>query len=180
MSVERSVNCFTLGQKINTEEADYARVAAGRAAAPTSEICRSMRQGPSATWGLLAALLHSARPPFVSGLCKAKFDGGKAAEQAPSMRVPEKSFEPEATCPLDGVRIVDLSRLVSGVSLQLADFGADVFKIEDPKRGGPLRAFPTPPEECAARSHRWASTPLKSLARLVSTARHSTGWRVTA
>jgi hypothetical protein len=30
------------------------------------------------------------------------------------MRVPEKSFEPEARCPLDGVRVVDLSRLVSG------------------------------------------------------------------
>ncbi len=55
------------------------------------------------------------------------------------MGVPEKSFEPEATCPLDGVRVVDLSRLVSGnmVSLQLADFGAEVIKIEDPKRGDP-------------------------------------------
>jgi crotonobetainyl-CoA:carnitine CoA-transferase CaiB-like acyl-CoA transferase len=55
------------------------------------------------------------------------------------MRVPEKSFEPEATCPLDGVRVVDLSRLVSGnmVSLQLADFGAKVIKIVDPKRGDP-------------------------------------------
>ena len=61
------------------------------------------------------------------------------------MGVPEKSFEPEATCPLDGVRVVDLSRLVSGnmVSLQLADFGAEVIKIEDPKRGDPLRAWQT-------------------------------------
>ena len=49
------------------------------------------------------------------------------------MSVPEKSFEPEATCPLDGVRVIDMSRLVSGnmVSLQLADFGAEVVKIED-------------------------------------------------
>ncbi len=61
------------------------------------------------------------------------------------MRVPEKSFEPEGRCPLDGVRVVDLSRLVSGnmVSLQLADFGAEVIKIEDPKRGDPLRAWQT-------------------------------------
>ena len=61
------------------------------------------------------------------------------------MSVPEKSFEPEAACPLDGVRVVDLSRLVSGnmVSLQLADFGAEVIKIEDPKRGDPLRAWQT-------------------------------------
>src|ERR1700751_5397235 len=61
------------------------------------------------------------------------------------MSVPEKSFEPEAGCPLDGVRIVDMSRLVSGnmVSLQLADFGAEVIKIEDPRRGDPLRAWQT-------------------------------------
>ncbi len=62
-----------------------------------------------------------------------------------NMTVPEKSFEPMASCPLDGMRVVDLSRLVSGnmVSLQLADFGAEVIKIEDPKRGDPLRAWQT-------------------------------------
>src|SRR5712675_1559311 len=61
------------------------------------------------------------------------------------MSVPEKSFEPGAACPLDGVRVIDMSRLVSGnmVSLQLADFGAEVIKIEDPKRGDPLRAWQT-------------------------------------
>jgi crotonobetainyl-CoA:carnitine CoA-transferase CaiB-like acyl-CoA transferase len=61
------------------------------------------------------------------------------------MSVPEKSFEPDAACPLDGVRVVDMSRLVSGnmVSLQLADFGAEVIKIEDPRRGDPLRAWQT-------------------------------------
>ena len=61
------------------------------------------------------------------------------------MSVPEKSFEPGAACPLDGVRVIDMSRLVSGnmVSLQLADFGADVVKIEDSKRGDPLRAWQT-------------------------------------
>src|SRR5262249_20097760 len=61
------------------------------------------------------------------------------------MAVPARSFEPGASCPLDGVRVVDLSRLVSGnmVSLQLADFGAEVIKIEDPQRGDPLRAWQT-------------------------------------
>jgi crotonobetainyl-CoA:carnitine CoA-transferase CaiB-like acyl-CoA transferase len=46
------------------------------------------------------------------------------------MSVPQKSFEPKAACPLDGVRVVDMSRLVSGntASLQLADFGAEVIK----------------------------------------------------
>ncbi len=49
-------------------------------------------------------------------------------------------YEPEQKCPLDGVRVLDLSRLVAGnmLSLQLADFGAEVVKIE-PDRGDPLR-----------------------------------------
>src|ERR1700761_8449899 len=61
------------------------------------------------------------------------------------MSVPEKSFDPGMACPLDGGRVIDISRLVSGnmVSLQLADFGAEVIKIEDPKRGDPLRAWQT-------------------------------------
>src|SRR5271155_1488817 len=61
------------------------------------------------------------------------------------MSIAEKSFEPGAACPLDGVRVIDMSRLVSGymISLQLADFGAEVIKIEDPKKGDPLRAWQT-------------------------------------
>ncbi|MBO0738219.1 MAG: CoA transferase, partial [Alphaproteobacteria bacterium] len=61
------------------------------------------------------------------------------------MSVRAKSFEPGAACPLDGVQVIDMSRLVSGnmVSLQLADFGAEVIKIEDPERGDPLRAWQT-------------------------------------
>jgi crotonobetainyl-CoA:carnitine CoA-transferase CaiB-like acyl-CoA transferase len=59
------------------------------------------------------------------------------------MSLPEKSFEPAGACPLDGVRVVDLSRLVAGnaVSSHLADFGAEVLKIEDPVKGDPLRAW---------------------------------------
>src|SRR6059058_1945343 len=59
------------------------------------------------------------------------------------MSLAEKSFEPAAACPLDGVRVIDLSRLVAGnaVSSQLADFGAEVVKIEDPVKGDPLRAW---------------------------------------
>src|SRR5271156_2570513 len=59
------------------------------------------------------------------------------------MSLPAKSFEPGAACPLDGVRVVDLSRLVAGnaVSSHLADFGAEVLKIEDPAKGDPLRAW---------------------------------------
>jgi crotonobetainyl-CoA:carnitine CoA-transferase CaiB-like acyl-CoA transferase len=61
------------------------------------------------------------------------------------MSLPQRSFDPAASCPLDGVRVVDLSRLVAGnaVSSQLADFGAEVLKIEDPAKGDPLRAWQT-------------------------------------
>jgi crotonobetainyl-CoA:carnitine CoA-transferase CaiB-like acyl-CoA transferase len=50
-------------------------------------------------------------------------------------------FRPDASCPLDGVTVLDLSRLVAGnmVSLQLADFGAEVIKVEQPGKGDPLR-----------------------------------------
>jgi len=52
-------------------------------------------------------------------------------------------LEPSAPAPLHGVTVLDLSRLVAGnmVSLQLADFGAEVIKIEEPRKGDPLRAW---------------------------------------
>src|SRR4029077_13857449 len=61
------------------------------------------------------------------------------------MTVPKKSFEPDAAAPLDGIRVIDMSRLVAGnpASSQLADFGAEVIKIEDPGKGDPLRAWQT-------------------------------------
>lgn len=49
-------------------------------------------------------------------------------------------YQSNQSCPLDGVRVLDLSRLVAGnmLSLQLADFGAEVIKLE-PEKGDPLR-----------------------------------------
>lgn len=49
-------------------------------------------------------------------------------------------FDASAEGPLAGVRVIDLSRMVAGnmLSLQLADFGADVIKVEPPA-GDPLR-----------------------------------------
>jgi crotonobetainyl-CoA:carnitine CoA-transferase CaiB-like acyl-CoA transferase len=57
--------------------------------------------------------------------------------------IPRAAFDPTAPAPLDGLRALDLSRLVAGnmVSLQLADQGAEVIKIEDPEKGDPLRAW---------------------------------------
>ena len=57
--------------------------------------------------------------------------------------IPRIAFDPAAPVPLSGIRVVDLSRLVAGnmVSLQLADQGAEVIKIEDPAVGDPLRAW---------------------------------------
>src|SRR3954466_395926 len=62
------------------------------------------------------------------------------------MSLHERSFDPgvdPASGPLEGIRVVDLSRLVASnaVSSQLADFGAEIIKIENPVKGDPLRAW---------------------------------------
>src|SRR5438105_1928243 len=45
---------------------------------------------------------------------------------------------------LDGIRVLDLSRLLPGpyLTMILADLGADVVKVEDPRVGDYLRALP--------------------------------------
>jgi crotonobetainyl-CoA:carnitine CoA-transferase CaiB-like acyl-CoA transferase len=46
--------------------------------------------------------------------------------------------------PLDGIVVLDLTRLLPGASATqiLADFGAQVVKVEEPPKGDPGRAFP--------------------------------------
>jgi alpha-methylacyl-CoA racemase len=46
--------------------------------------------------------------------------------------------------PLDGLRVLDLSRLLPGAfaTLMLAELGAEVIKVEDPNGGDPMRTLP--------------------------------------
>jgi alpha-methylacyl-CoA racemase len=46
--------------------------------------------------------------------------------------------------PLSGIRVLDLSRLLPGAfaTLMLAELGAEVIKIEDPRGGDPIRHLP--------------------------------------
>lgn len=54
-----------------------------------------------------------------------------------------KAYQPDAKGPLDGLRVLDLSRLAAGnmMTHMLADFGAEVIKIERPGVGDDLRRF---------------------------------------
>lgn len=63
-------------------------------------------------------------------------------DQQPPSRLHRKAFDPGARGPLDGVRVLDLARLVAGntLSMVLADHGAEVVKVEPPE-GDTLRAW---------------------------------------
>jgi len=57
------------------------------------------------------------------------------------MPIQTRAFNPDQVGPLQGIRVLDFSRLMAGnmLSLQLADFGAEVVKVEVPGRGDTLR-----------------------------------------
>ena len=78
------------------------------------------------------------QPLRATCVCRSDSASGRACKM-----IPRVTFDPTAPAPLSGLRVVDMSRLVAGnmVSLQLADQGAEVIKIEDPTVGDPLRAW---------------------------------------
>jgi formyl-CoA transferase len=70
--------------------------------------------------------------------------------------------------PLAGVRVLDLSRMIAGgvAGMLLADFGADVIKVEQPGTGDPLRQWTTDGRafwwQVYARNKRFITLDLKS------------------
>ena len=60
-------------------------------------------------------------------------------------------YRPDAPRALEGVRVLDISRLVAGNAIThvLADHGAEVVKIEDPARGDALREWTSGGVECS-------------------------------
>lgn len=69
---------------------------------------------------------------------------------------------------LEGIRILDLSRLIAGgaAGMLLADFGADVVKVEQPRTGDPLRQWTSGGQpywwKVYARNKRYITLNLKS------------------
>ena len=82
--------------------------------------------------------------------------------------VMDLDYQPDAPRALDGVRVLDISRLVAGNAIThvLADHGAEVVKIEDPVRGDALREWTSAGVACSwkvyARNKKSVSLDLRS------------------
>ena len=77
-----------------------------------------------------------------AGPCRGRGDGAPSAAFPTRICPPmDLDYRPDAPCALEGVRVLDISRLVAGnaISHVLADHGAEVVKVEDPAEGDALR-----------------------------------------
>jgi crotonobetainyl-CoA:carnitine CoA-transferase CaiB-like acyl-CoA transferase len=80
---------------------------------------------------------------------------------------PHPARSADAPLPLEGVRVVDFSHFLAGpfATMILADMGADVLKIEAPKRGDDLRRYPpVHPELDQGAPFLWANRCKRSVA----------------
>lgn len=73
-----------------------------------------------------------------------------------------------APAPLQGLRVADFTHFIAGplATMNLADFGAEVIKIEAPERGDDFRHYPTVDPEIPAQGSAflWSNRNKKSLA----------------
>ena len=59
------------------------------------------------------------------------------------MTIPAESRDPRLKGPLEGLRVIELGQLLAGpfAGSRLADFGAEVIKIEVPGKGDAIREW---------------------------------------
>jgi formyl-CoA transferase len=69
--------------------------------------------------------------------------GGHIVEDAPATTASRPEITGEGSGPLSGVRVLELGSLIAGpfAGRQMADFGAEVIKVESPNRPDPMREW---------------------------------------
>jgi formyl-CoA transferase len=72
-----------------------------------------------------------------------KFSAPENAAQPDTRAIPASNAAPVTTGPLAGLKVIELGQLIAGpfAAKTLADFGAEVIKIEAPGKGDPLRQW---------------------------------------